>query len=249
MTESAPEGQDQWLGGRRWTAVAAIAVVLIMLVAALTWWLGRGDSAEPRGAVPGPATPTSGNSTVPGAIPEVTVDNADQEIPTTAPTDVTWQVWHALALPFSASAGPARVKGQVASGFAHTPTGALIAYAQASSRVVAATDPGWRDVYNAMLAPGQSRNDAIKVRAKRTMTKEPAPGTFTQFAGFHFISYTPSDAVIQIASRNRDSPTYTTGIGHMTWAEGDWKLVLELDSPPSKQVVGSLDGFVPWGSV
>lgn len=244
MTESAPEGPGQWLGGRRWTGVVAAAVLLIMLLAVLTWWRGHGDAAPPA-AAPAAVVPT-GSSTVPG----VKTGDGDQAIPASAPKDVTWQVWHAIALPFSASAGPSHVDGQVAAGFAHTPAGALIAYAQASSRFIAATDPGWQDVYTTMLAPGPGRDENIQARTRLHLTGTPAPGTFAQFAGFRFISYAPTDAVIQIASKNPNATTYVAVVAHMTWLDGDWKLVLPAaDAPGTKQVLASLDGYVPWGSV
>jgi hypothetical protein len=243
VTESAPEGPGQWLGGRRWTGVVAAAVLLIMVLAVLTWSRSQGD-APPPAAAPTAVVPTG--STVPG----VKVNNGDRAIPTSAPTDVTWQVWHAIALPFSATAGPSRVDGQVASGFAHTPTGALVAYAQASSRFIAATDPGWQDVYTTMIAPGPGRDENTTAREKLHLTGMPTPGSFAQFAGFRFISYAPTEAVIQIASKDPNGPTYVAVVAHMTWLDGDWKWVLPpSDAPSTKQALATLSGFVPWGSV
>jgi hypothetical protein len=159
-------------------------------------------------------------------------------------------VWHAIALPYSASAGPARVNGQAASGFAHTPRGALMAMVQAAMRTTAATDPGWRDVMMTMDAPGPGRDARIAVRSKFTVTEAPGPGSFTQIAGFQFISYTPTDAVVQLVAKN---PNGTFGVvtDRVTWRDGDWKLVLapEGGDATSRQTASSLDGFIPWGGV
>lgn len=246
MTDSAPERTGTpWLGGRRWSAIAAAAVVLLAVTTLVRWWTDDSPQPQPP-AAPGVVAPTTGSSRVPG----VSVDNGNQAIPTTAPTDVSWQVWHALALPFSTSAGPARVQGQAASGFARTPTGALIAYTQASSRLLGATDDAWREVYTTMIAAGQGRDDAMRKRSTYSVPAPPAPGSFAQFAGFRFISYTSTDAVIQIASRNPQDGTYITGVGHVSWVDGDWKIVLPpKGSPSTKKVVPSLDGFVPWGNI
>jgi hypothetical protein len=238
-----PAPGSEWLGGRRWTGYGAIIVVAIVCIAGLLWWQGsRGDSRPSTGLLPtaGPIRPQHGATGV----------DEDQMVPTTAPDDVTWQVWHAIALPYSASAGPARVNGQAASGFAHTPRGALMAMVQAASRTTAATDPGWRDVIMTMDAPGPGRDARIAFRSKITFTAEPAPGSFTQIAGFQFISYTSTDAVIQLVAKNPDG---TLGLvtERVTWRDADWKLVLAPDGSgaTNKQTVNSLEGFIPWGGV
>jgi hypothetical protein len=241
----SPTTGGEWLGGRRWTGYGAVVVVAIVCVATLLWWQGsRAGSTRPSSAG---VLPTAG-AIRPQQAPAANDD--DQTVPTTAPEDVTWQVWHAVALPYSASAGPSRVDGQVASGFAHTPRGALMAMVQASCRTTAATDPGWRDVIVTMDAPGPGRDARIAVRSKIIFTAEPAPGSFTQIAGFQFISYTPADAVIQLVSKN---PDQSLGVvtDRVTWRDGDWKLVLASagGDATSKQSVASLNGFVPWGAV
>jgi hypothetical protein len=171
-------------------------------------------------------------------------------VPAAPPLDVSWQVWHTIALPFSRTAGPAVVQGDVARGFAHTPTGALLAVVQASSRKVAATDTAWRDVARAMLAPGAGRDAWVAARARARLADAPAPGTFAQVAGFAFVSYTPSEAVVQLACRNADGGFGVIAM-HVTWLDGDWRLVLAPDGgdATSKQHAASLAGFVAWGGV
>jgi hypothetical protein len=243
--------REEWFGGRRWTGYGAVVVLaLIVVLAGFVFW-PRGDPGGQGGATAtstaAPVSTDAGDS--PAQSPSATLPAADQTVPTSAPKDVSWQLFHTLAVPTSPTAGPTRVQGQVASGFAHTPTGALIAAAQAQGRKAAALDPGWRDVVTRMIAPGPGRDAWIKNREKITVSAEPAPGSFAQIAGFQFVSYTPSDAVIQMVG---DSAGLLNVVNlHVTWLEGDWKLVLAPDGgvASSKQQVTSLAGFVAWGGV
>ena len=256
------DDEDEWLGGRRWTGYGAILVVAVVAQSALVWWHQRGSqgsspavpiasgSATTGVDVPAPGS-TAGDSGA-GTASTLTTGAADtdQTVPTAAPRAVTWQVWHAVLLPFSASAGPAHVRGQAAYGFAHTPVGALIAAAQAGSRRVAATDPGWRDVVSTMIAPGPGRDVWISNRSKVAFTQEPAPGTFSQLAAFQFVSYSPADAVIQLVSRASDG-SFGVLDEHVVWQDGDWKLVLAPDGGEAHSMLrlNSLAGFIAWGGI
>jgi len=192
---------------------------------------------------PSPGATASGRGTpTPAATAEA--------VPSGPPADITWQAWRTIALPYSRQAGPATVVGDVASGFAHTPTGALLAAVQASSRKVAAGETSWRLVSTAMLAPGPGRDAWMAARARVTLAADPAPGTFAQVAGFQFVSYTATDAVVQLASRNADGGFGVVAL-HLTWLDGDWRLVLAPDGSDAtaKLRATSLDGFIAWGGV
>jgi hypothetical protein len=206
-------------------------------------------AAVPEAPHPGPVlTPAATGVPAPSAPPEQAAPAVT--VPTTPPPDVTWQVWRTLALPVSRTAGPREISGDAASGFARTPTGALLAAVQAASRKVAAGEPGWRQVADAMIAPGPGRDAWIAARGRVRHHDEPVPGTFAQVAGFQFVSYTPTDAVVQLASRNADGSFGVVAL-HVAWLDGDWRLVLAPDGgdATSKQRAASLAGFVPWGGV
>jgi hypothetical protein len=213
-----------------------VAVVLLLVI--VRWWGSDTSPDSPPGAGQAPGI-TSGAGKGDGG----------QHVPIASPAGVTWQVFHAAALPFSADAGPRQVADQAVSGFAHTPVGALLAVAQASYRVIVATDPGWRDVVETMIAPGPGRDAFIQQRSTITMTTVP-PNSLAQLAGFQFLSYTDTDAVIQMASRNLDG-SYGVVAEHVVWVDGDWKLMLADNGGGAltKMTVPSLAGFVAWGAV
>lgn len=249
MSQQADDPGDlgsEWFGGRRWTGYAAIAVAALVAVSALIWWQGRGG-VPPASSTSRGTAPTAPSAATPSAVG---LDNSDQRVPTSPPSEISWQVWHAIALPYSRTAGPSRAEGQAVSGFAHTPTGALIAVLHASSRKTAALDPGWREVVQTMVAPGPGRDAWITNRSKITVTAAPAAGSFAQYAGFQFVTYTPDDAVIQLVTRTSDGSLSVIN-EHAIWLSGDWKLVLAADGgdATSMQRLSSMEGFIAWGGV
>lgn len=232
--EPAPADRD-WFGGRRWTGIAAIGFLVVVLVAAVVVVVGRGGA---RPASP-PAQPAAGRSFPSGA--------AATAVPTTAPAGVSWTIYQTVALPSAAGAGPAHVDGALATGYAHTPLGALLAAANDIYRFGLADDAQWRAVADATLAPGPGKDAWIKLRTGQPWTP-PVTGDLTQIAGFEFASYTPSDAVIQLVTRDSKG-TYQVGAQHVTWSGTDWLLVLPASGVGTTQITPSLAGFVAWGGV
>jgi hypothetical protein len=234
-------------GPHAWPAAPPAAVLAAVLAA--------GCSAGPTPASAGsPATtrPAATSGARAAAAPAATAPargTPDAAVPSAPPAGVTWQVWRTIALPYSA-AGPAWVDGDAAGGFAHTPTGALLGAVHATSRKAAAGDAGWPGVARALLAPGAGRDAWIATRSRVRHPDAPQPGTFAQVAGFQFVSWTDTDAVVQLVSRNPDT-SYGVVALHVTWLDGDWRLVLAADGgdAASKQRTTSLAGFVAWGGV
>jgi hypothetical protein len=250
---------------RSWAGVGAVAVVALVLVTGAVW-LGAVDDGSARpAAADGPRTGAGGQvpeavSTAaprdrprvaaPPAVPSALAPVADTHVPTSAPRDVSWQVWRTLALPWSRLHGPARTEGDAVAGFSRTPTGALLASVHASARKVAAGDPGWRQVAVTMLAPGAGRDAWMAARGRDQRVGDPSPGTFAQVAGFQFVTWSPDDAVVQLVTRSADGQLGVI-IVHAEWLDGDWRLVLAPDGgdATSQQRAASLAGFVAWGGV
>jgi hypothetical protein len=263
---SGPPGPDAgWLGGRRWSGLGALAVFAVVLLAAavrLSGGFGAASSeagptgtptdtrTDTRTGAPTGAGPSAASPAASGAAPPTAAASLDTRIPTSAPSGVNWQVWNGIALPGSPAAGPARITGQAAAGFAHGPTGALIAAVQGTARCAAATDPGWREVLATMVAPGPGLDARIAWRSRVAHPQPPPAGTFAQVAGFQFLSWTPSDAVLHLVFRDPTGGLSVTAV-HLVWLNQDWKLVLAADGSdgPSQQQVESLAGFVAWGGV
>lgn len=242
-TEPAPADQD-WFGGRRWTGIAAIGVLIVVVVCVLVIVItGLGGKTATTGTpAAGPAAPTA----APDGAPLPTT------VPTSAPQEVSWSIYETVALPSLSGVGPAHVDGAIATGYAHTPLGALLADANEGSRYLLAPDNQWRAAADAMLAktPGYDAWLAIRAGHPYGPDSGSGDGRLTQIAGFQFVSYTPSDAVIQIVTRSK-SGDYQVGVSHVAWDGADWRFVPGPDGGQSAnvQTVRDLSGFIEWRGV
>jgi len=173
----------------------------------------------------------------------------DQTVPTSPPAGVQWQLYQRVALPYSATAGPRIIDGAVARGYAHTPTGALIAAVQIPARSLLSPGTEWRQVVQQQVTPGSGRDRYIQLRSQVTTDGPPDP-RLTQIAGFRFVTYTPDIAVIQFASKSNTGQLQIT-TGTVQWSDGDWKQVLQPDGSlsPTAQIVPDLTGLVAWSGV
>lgn len=164
---------------------------------------------------------------------------------TTVPTGITWSLYQGVELPYSRTAGPARVQGAVASGFAHTPLGALLAMVQTEVRYYQSPTPAWRDEVARMILPGPGRNYFVRVRS--TMDDAPPVEGYAQVEGFRYVTYRPDQAVVQIATRLAESQQLSTLT--VRWVDGDWRMPLQPNGSVTPVIVPitSLAGLIPWG--
>ncbi len=167
-----------------------------------------------------------------------------------APSGITWQLWQGIALPYSKMAGPEVIQGDVARCYAHSPLGALLATVQITSRFVVATD--WQPIVYQQILPTAGREIVIKTEeaaAREPNTPSP-PGTYSQIAGFSFVTYTPQVVAIDLVERGENG-AMAVGTYTVQWSDGDWKVVVQPNgqfTPPVQQV-SSLAGYVMWGGV
>ena len=225
--------------------VVALAVALGFAVVLSTRGSGGRSADQPGSAGPAAVAVPSVGSTSPPVTPSGTA----QAVPSVAPAGVRWQLYSTVALPYSAAEGPVQVDGDVATGYAHDPVGALIASRQLSARKLLATD--WRAVVRASIAPGPGRDAWVALRARYGELAPPQPGQLGQTAGFRFVDYRPDRAVIQTVSRFPTTGTLQVTTYTLAWSGRDWQLVLQPDGSdsPTGQVVASLAGFVAWGGL
>jgi hypothetical protein len=187
---------------------------------------------------------------IPSPPANASPSSLDQSVPDSPPPGVTWQIIDTVALPFSASAGPASVADGIPSGFAHTPTGALVAMVQIDFRHL--IEPNFVAVTNADVAntPGRAKFFNLVEADGLTNPANPVPGTYLQLTGFQFVSYTTSTAVIQLLTARPDG-SYQVSTLSVAWDGNDWQLVLQADGTdsPNQQIVSSPVGFILWGGV
>jgi hypothetical protein len=242
---SEPHGLTAMNG---WWAASGLLILLVVFgVVAVIIWGGNGQTQAAAPALPAPS-----NSAAAGG--GVTVD---QMIPTTAPSGVTWDLYRGVALPISAVDGPSRRAGGIWSGYAQTPTGALLA---ASYLAYATTGPDAVAVLAQRTIPSPAQAAAL-VTAEATPYPAFNPGDTGAISGFSFADVPQSlsaTAVPQLPSYSREAATIQvagSGVGinmystvALRWVDGDWKLDLRAGFPIPGKGVPSLTGFVPWGA-
>lgn len=244
--EPATADRD-WFGGRRWTGIAAIGfVIFVVLGVVVVLAVNHGHHKSTGTGTTGGATSTSPSG---GATPSAALPTT---VPSSAPAGVTWSIYQTVALPSLPGAGPAKVNGAIATGYAHTPLGALLADANEGNRYLLAPDSEWRSAATAMLLPGAGRDAWVNLRAAHPYGARGAAASdvLAQIAGFQFVSYTPSDAVIQIATRD-STGALQVGSDHVSWDGSDWRYVPAPDGSQDSNVqkVDSLAGFIEWRGV
>ena len=245
-------GGDRRTLRRRIAAGVVVGVALVGTAVGLAVSGGSGGHARVRSVRPVVTTPPAAAPV--GVAPPLSVQGGrlsgchlhggSGKIPTSPPA-VTWQLFNTVALPYSETAGPGYVTGDVARCFAHTPTGALIADQHIATRYLIAA--GWRQVVAAGVVPGPGVNVYSAERSKVASTS--SAGDYCQTAGFSFLNYTPERAQIEDVSRcggNLQAVTST-----VEWSGTDWRLVLQPDGSesPSETNIANLTGFIAWGGV
>lgn len=227
-------------------AAAGVVLVVVLLVVVL---VTTGTNGAPETG--STAQPAPGLSSTASPAPPV-VDEGPTTVPTSTPAGIRWELYGGsgmtgVALPISAQAGPRQVTPSTATGYAHTPLGALLAASNIPFRKLLA--PAWQDVVNNQIVPGPGRDAYAAARAKLT-DPSVAPGQLGQLAAFKFVNYSDATATIQLISQ------FTSGTKQLAtitvqWSGGDWKEVLQPNGAdsPTTQKVADLIGYVPWGGV
>jgi len=230
--------------GSMWSSpsfLAALIVVLVLIAAAVAAVVNHTGGDTPAAALTTPTTAPSGTA---GAGTTTAPAVADTTIPTVAPV-TAWADYHGVLIPTSATAGPARVTGDVASGFAHSPTGALLAATQLPVRRILAAD--WSTVLTRSVVPGPGVAVWRSTRSQLSTELTPPAGGWTQTAGYRFLAYKPDQAVIQFL-HSASTGDFTVTVATVTWTGGDWKLVLQPngDDTPDTTLVTSPAGYTIW---
>ncbi|WP_243707313.1 hypothetical protein [Micromonospora sp. KC606] len=181
---------------------------MVIVAGLLIAVLPRGNDGDNVGGDTPPTNPTPADSSAPQALPTA--------VPTTAPAGVRWELVGPLAVPVSATAGPKRATGTTASGFAHTPEGALIAAAQIGMRSSYSLGRNyWEPTIEQQFVPSADR-DRMLATLRATDAGPSEPGTLSQIAGFSYQSYTPDTAVIGLVLRAPSAGTPRVSRGRPT---------------------------------
>lgn len=232
---------------RRGKRVPVAGVLALLLAVALGGCTERESTVggQDKVAVPSPRPSTSKPaSQASGGCPALT-DRGTSPL-TKAPQDVQWAIFRTAALPQSKAAGPAVTERDLTRCYAHTPTGALIAAVQISTRSMLASN--WDEVWEKQTY-GPDKDAALKqLRAQfgSGSLGDPVPGELGQVAGFRFVTYNDDTAVIDLLMRYSDG-SLQVGPQTIRWHNGDWQV--EINENAQRRNVQSAAGFVSWGGI
>jgi hypothetical protein len=162
---------------------------------------------------------------------------------------VRWELFGQVALPYSDTVGPTRVSKTTASGFARTPTGALIAAAHIVVRAgSSAGKASWQPTVMEQMTPGKNR-DALLAGLDLQSPMPGEPGELAQLIGFKFVAYTPDSSIIGLAWRAGPG-VFVVSTVTLHWQNDDWR----MDAPPNgnwqnlSQRAMDINGIVQWGA-
>ena len=198
-------------------------------------------TVSPRpGAVPASARHDAGSR--PGAEPTA------PSVPVIDLSGVSWRSLQGYELPVSAQAGPRDTSGGLASGYADTPLGALLAAVNITARTSWQFGPG-------VFGPTVNRQVTGRFAAQllaadqnswsQGAPESPAGTTGTRQVAFSFDEYAPAAASVNLVSGAPGAGDYAVTQVHLVWARGDWRVVAPPggDWADSAAQVTTADGF------
>ncbi len=228
----------------RRTLAAAMLVIVLGAGLALALAARHGSGGNPaagRTSPPRPSTPGTGSP----------------ELPHLDLAGLRWSDYYGVELPSSPAAGPRDTSGGLATGFADTPLGALLAVVNIGVRANAQWGPAIfgptiRDQVTgpdaaALLASCQSGYDQAS-QAAHISGGQPLGDAYVAEEAFRWVAYTPADATVDLVSAGPGSQGTTvraTTRIEVVWAGGDWRVV----APPggdwgnSAAQLASLGGY------
>ena len=231
--------------GPSWTLIgAALVVGVVVAMGAILSVQGlRDDDAD------GKATSTASSSATSLAESESSTSVCGLAGHETSGTvsrapKATWRLAGAIAAPHVEGAGPGKVD---ADGFgwchARTPTGAVVAAAE--TLPFTATNELRIKSLTRSAAPGRGRDVALR-EARSSNAEEVPAGDRVQIAGFTLVSYTDTEAVVDVAAES--DGRYFSQTVDLRWVEGDWKYKLSDagDFTSQGREIPNLSGYVEW---
>ncbi|MGV9679139.1 hypothetical protein ACWDSJ_27990 [Nocardia sp. NPDC003482] len=237
----------RWAGVRRRYligAACAAALVLVTVLALNGPGPGR-DSIAPGTETASQATDSGTASAKGSLLPQVPVHRgpADPDWLTAAPAAVSWQRVDGAPVPFTASDGPTRLDGAVASGYSHTPQGAAVAALQISMRLLYSPDVARILDAQAAISPAERQQILTARTTQPHLDPAVVQASTVQPAGFRIGAYTDDAATVYYAYPRSDG-SYRIARQAVVWREGDWRYSGDLTAP-SLPPAADLTGFTP----
>jgi hypothetical protein len=215
--------------------IAALAVLTGIVIAVVA------DGGHTRGPMSGPP-PTPPSAALPSS-------------PVTPVVDVSglrWTDFHGYRLPASVQAGPRVTAGDLASGFADTPLGALVAMINIGARTAWQFGPGifQPTIQSQLTGPYASQMLSADLDAYGSGAAEITDiRAYASIVAYQWAGYTPSDATADLVAAgpgNDGTTIYVATQIQAEWIGGDWRVV----APPggdwanSATQIASLNGYL-----
>lgn len=232
----------------RWRALLVITVLVLGVGGALA--LQAGNSPTPGTAPPAPGSPDQAPTT--GPTPTATPSDAPLGAPTlTTPPASRWVGWESPVvrtwLPRVHGAGPT---DPPATGFAHTPHGALAAAATLYPLAhYSAPQPAWARIADTRVrwAPGQ--HEQLAEALAPVWDAQVTEALLLTPLGYRVITYHPDRAQFRLwwALDYPDGRAATVGaLVDVVWDAGDWQLVFDEPAMDLRGLQPS-DTYLVWG--
>jgi hypothetical protein len=201
-------------------AVAVIAVAGAGLAVLLTL-----------GGTPGAGSPA------PGRRPTAPAASSGLQTPQVSLAGLRWADYHGVELPSSPVAGPRDTSGGLASGFADTPLGALLAALNIAVRANAQWGPG---IYGPTIRDQVTGPDAAALlascradyaqasQAAHITDGAPLGNAYVSEEAFRWVAYTSVGATVDLVSAGPGSQGVTVRAAtrvEVVWYGGDWRVV------------------------
>lgn len=245
MSQTTPPTEDdQQAPARPWSQprflLAAAGLALLVVAAVVLAVLPPNDDEQP---APAPSTTASAAPTVGGQDASVCgLPEGDQAVPVVPPSGTSWDLVGTMAAPSAPSTlGPGVDTAGLRSCYARSPLGALYA---ATGFLAATTDPALRlPAFQELTLPSPGQQRALDML---TGADPGGAGSGVQIAGFSFLNYDTTSAVIDVALRVEATPVHLPVT--VRWSGGDWKVVLPDTGQPYEaiQPLPNLTGYAPW---
>ena len=159
------------------------------------------------------------------------------QVPRVSLASVRWSGFYGVELPVSAQAGPSGTSGGIATGFAHSPLGALLAAVNIGVRANAQWGPR---IFTAVIRGQVTGPDAAALLASCQAAYDQAAQSGGVTGGqplgtvhvteqaFRWITYTPAAAILDLVSAGPGDGGATVRASvqmEVVWDGGDWKVV------------------------
>ncbi|WP_278315014.1 hypothetical protein [Lolliginicoccus levis] len=159
------------------------------------------------------------------AVGELREPGVDAQDPA-QPGGLIWKQFGTFVLPVSPGAGPARIDGHCASGFARTAQGAITAAAHLNWRAAMFPEQ-CGDAVAALGEPGEFELD--RAAMIQTILRgpdgqgTPLPQIVYPFRAVRVVEFSPDHAVVETALSTNDA-RFELSRFELDWVDGDWQL-------------------------